>query len=103
MGKPVEWSPFIQLRVCTLNTDKKYVYLFGTSRTEGSADMKNLLGGKGANLAEMCRLGITVPSGFTISTEACTAFTAQGREHVTALIQTQVLQGKMCIRDRGKP
>ena len=76
-----------------MNTDKKYVYLFGTSRTEGSADMKNLLGGKGANLAEMCRLGITVPSGFTISTEACTAFTAQGREHVTALIQIQVLQG----------
>jgi hypothetical protein len=49
--------------------------------------MKNLLGGKGANLAEMCRLGITVPSGFTISTEACTAFTMQGREHVTALIK----------------
>ena len=40
--------------------------------------MKNLLGGKGANLAEMCRLGITVPSGFTISTEACTVFTELG-------------------------
>ena len=39
----------------------KYVYLFGTSRTEGAASMKNLLGGKGANLAEMCRLGITAP------------------------------------------
>ncbi len=49
-----------------------YVYRFGTSRTEGSAVMKTLLGGKGANLAEMCRLGINVPSGFTISTEACT-------------------------------
>ena len=45
-----------------------YVYLFGASRTDGAASMKNLLGGKGANLAEMCRLGITVPSGFTIST-----------------------------------
>jgi pyruvate,orthophosphate dikinase len=76
-----------------MNTEKKYVYLFGSSRTEGAADMKNLLGGKGANLAEMCRLGITVPSGFTISTEACTAFTMQGRGHVTALIQAQVLRG----------
>jgi pyruvate,orthophosphate dikinase len=55
----------------------KFVYLFGGARTEGSAAMKNLLGGKGANLAEMCRLGITVPSGFTISTEACTVFTQQ--------------------------
>ena len=57
-----------------------YVYLFGTSRTDGAASMKNLLGGKGANLAEMCRLGITVPSGFTISTEACTVFTEQGKD-----------------------
>jgi pyruvate,orthophosphate dikinase len=46
--------------------------------------MKNLLGGKGANLAEMCRLGITVPSGFTISTEACTVFTEQGKAHALA-------------------
>jgi pyruvate,orthophosphate dikinase len=62
-----------------MTTPSKFVYLFGNSRTEGAATMKNLLGGKGANLAEMCRLGITVPSGFTISTEACTAFTEQGR------------------------
>jgi pyruvate,orthophosphate dikinase len=76
-----------------MNASSKYVYLFGNSRTEGSADMKNLLGGKGANLAEMCRLGIAVPSGFTISTEACTAFTERGREPVLALIEAQVLQG----------
>ncbi len=76
-----------------MNATQKYVYLFGSSRTEGAADMKNLLGGKGANLAEMCRLGITVPSGFTISTEACTAFTKQGRDTVLALIKDEVLQG----------
>ena len=59
-----------------MTTRSKFVYLFGSSRTEGDATMKNLLGGKGANLAEMCRLGITVPSGFTISTEACTWYYA---------------------------
>ena len=71
----------------------KYVYVFGHARTEGAASMKNLLGGKGANLAEMCRLGIPVPSGFTISTEACTVFTEQGREASLALIRDEVLQG----------
>ena len=45
-----------------MSTSTKYVYLFGSTCTEGAASMKNLLGGKGANLAEMCRLGITVPS-----------------------------------------
>lgn len=76
-----------------MDTSQKYVYLFGSSRTEGSADMKNLLGGKGANLAEMCRLGITVPSGFTLSTEACTAFTELGRDKVLGLIHDEVLAG----------
>jgi pyruvate,orthophosphate dikinase len=70
-----------------------YVFLFGTSRTDGAASMKNLLGGKGANLAEMCRLGITVPSGFTISTEACTVFTEKGKEVALKLIEVEVLQG----------
>ena len=50
---------------------KKYVYAFGDENTEGTAEMKNLLGGKGANLGEMSSLGIQVPPGFTISTEAC--------------------------------
>ena len=68
----------------------QYVYRFGSQGTEGSAAMKNLLGGKGANLAEMCRLGITVPPGFTISTEACTVFTDKGREYVLGLIADEV-------------
>ena len=76
-----------------MDTSQKYVYFFGSSRTDGRADMKNLLGGKGANLAEMCRLGITVPSGFTLSTEACTAFTELGRDKVLDLIHNEVLAG----------
>ncbi|MFQ5839982.1 MAG: pyruvate, phosphate dikinase [Candidatus Methylomirabilales bacterium] len=56
---------------------KKYVYFFGQGRAEGKALMKDLLGGKGANLAEMTNLGVPVPSGFTITTEACVA-TLQG-------------------------
>ena len=70
----------------------KYVYVFGQSKTEGAADMKNLLGGKGANLAEMCKLGIAVPPGLTISTEACTIFTQQGADAVHKLIEAEVLQ-----------
>jgi pyruvate,orthophosphate dikinase len=50
---------------------RKYVYFFGGEHTEGKADMRNLLGGKGANLAEMSSLGINVPPGFTVTTEAC--------------------------------
>jgi len=49
----------------------KYVYSFGRKKTHGKAEMKNLLGGKGANLAEMSRLGVPVPAGFTITTECC--------------------------------
>ncbi len=52
----------------------KYVYTFGGKKAEGKADMKNLLGGKGANLAEMCLLGLPVPAGLTITTECCTAY-----------------------------
>nr|MCR5256524.1 pyruvate, phosphate dikinase [Acetatifactor sp.] len=55
---------------------KKWVYLF----TEGNADMRNLLGGKGANLAEMTNIGLPVPQGFTITTEACTQYYEDGRE-----------------------
>ena len=50
---------------------KKYIYAFAGEKTDGKADMKNLLGGKGANLAEMASLGIDVPPGFTISTDVC--------------------------------
>ena len=58
----------------------KFVYTFGGKTAEGKADMKNLLGGKGANLAEMCLLGLPVPAGLTITTEACTAYYANGCE-----------------------
>jgi len=54
----------------------KFVYLF----SEGRADMRNLLGGKGANIAEMTALGMPVPQGFTITTEACTQYYADGEE-----------------------
>ena len=53
---------------------KKFVYYFGGGKAEGSADMKNLLGGKGANIAEMTNLGIPVPAGFTLTTEVCTYY-----------------------------
>ena len=55
--------------------NNKYVYLF----KEGNASMRNLLGGKGANLAEMTNLGIPVPQGFTVTTEACTKFYDDGK------------------------
>ena len=52
----------------------KYVYLFGNKKADGNGSMKPLLGGKGANLAEMSRIGLPVPPGFTITTEVCTYF-----------------------------
>ena len=59
----------------------KWVYGFGGGKAEGKADMKNLLGGKGANLAEMANLGLPVPPGFTITTEVCTYFYANGESY----------------------
>ena len=58
----------------------KWVYSFGGENTEGAASMRDLLGGKGANLAEMCTLGLPVPPGFTLSTEVCTAYYDNGRK-----------------------
>ncbi|MBD3384479.1 pyruvate, phosphate dikinase [candidate division KSB1 bacterium] len=72
---------------------EKYVYTFGDGKAEGSADMKNLLGGKGANLAEMNRIGVPVPPGFTISTEACTIYNEQGREKAFDLIKNEIEEG----------
>ncbi len=63
----------------------KLVYRFGDGRADGSADMKNLLGGKGANLAEMSRLGLPVPPGFTITTEVCSWYNANGRTYPEGL------------------
>ena len=80
-----------------------HVYCFGRGRTDGSAAMKNLLGGKGANLAEMCRLGIPVPSGFTISTEACTLFTEQGAAAALQRIEAEVRAGVAFVeQEMGK-
>ena len=59
----------------------KYVYFFGAGKGEGDAGMKNLLGGKGANLAEMDKLGIPVPAGFTITTEMCTVYYKNNRQY----------------------
>ena len=61
--------------------NKKYVYFFGQGKAEGSAGMKNLLGGKGANLAEMTNLEIPVPAGFTITTEVCTAYYENNQQY----------------------
>ncbi|RWK23408.1 MAG: pyruvate, phosphate dikinase [Mesorhizobium sp.] len=63
----------------------KWVYTFGDGAAEGRAGDRNLLGGKGANLAEMCSLGLPVPPGFTITTEVCNAYYANGRSYPTAL------------------
>jgi pyruvate,orthophosphate dikinase len=70
----------------------KFVYFFSASRTEGGAGDKKLLGGKGANLAEMTTLGIPVPPGFTISTEVCTYYYANGNQY-PADLQAQIDKG----------
>ena len=69
------------------NMSKKYVYLF----SEGNSGMRELLGGKGANLAEMTNLGLPVPQGFTISTEACTQYYEDGRR-INEEIQAQIME-----------
>ena len=65
----------------------KYVYFFGGGKADGKADMKNLLGGKGANLAEMANLGLPVPAGFTIVTDYCNVYLQQGRKFSDELRQ----------------
>jgi pyruvate,orthophosphate dikinase len=63
----------------------KYIYAFGAGKAEGSAQLRNLLGGKGANLAEMASIGLPVPAGFTISTDVCTYFNAHDRNYPASL------------------
>ena len=70
--------------------DKKRVYTFGNGHAEGKADMRNLLGGKGANLAEMNLIGVPVPPGFTITTEVCTEYNEMGRDKVVELLKEDV-------------
>ena len=69
---------------------KKRVYLFGNGSAEGKAEMKNLLGGKGANLAEMNLIGVPVPPGFTITTDVCNEYYDLGREKVIASLKNEV-------------
>lgn len=69
---------------------KKRVYTFGDGKAEGRADMKNLLGGKGANLAEMNIIGVPVPPGFTITTEACTEYNLLGHKKIVELLKPEV-------------
>ncbi len=69
---------------------EKFVYFFGNGKAEGDAKMKNLLGGKGANLAEMNLIGVPVPPGFTITTEACTLFNDKGAEYIFKKITKEV-------------
>ena len=59
----------------------QYVYFFGGGKADGRADMKDLLGGKGANLAEMCRVGLPVPAGFTITTDVCNYYYANNNQY----------------------
>jgi pyruvate,orthophosphate dikinase len=72
---------------------EKHVYKFGNSTAEGSGKMKNLLGGKGANLEEMSLMGLPVPPGFTITTEMCIAYQNEGREVVVTKINEEVREG----------
>ena len=70
--------------------DKKRVYTFGNGQAEGRADMRNLLGGKGANLAEMNLIGVPVPPGFTITTEVCAEYYEMGQDKVVELLKNDV-------------
>jgi pyruvate,orthophosphate dikinase len=73
--------------VTATSTKTQFVYRFGDGKADGSADMRNLLGGKGAGLAEMTNLGVPVPPGFTITTDVCTAFYELDRSYPDGLEQ----------------
>ena len=70
---------------------EKRVYTFGNGKAEGKADMRNLLGGKGANLAEMNLIGVPVPPGFTITTDVCNEYFEKGKETVVSLLRDEVI------------
>ena len=70
--------------------EKKRVYTFGNGHAEGNADMRNLLGGKGANLAEMNLIGVPVPPGFTITTDVCSEYYEVGKDKVVELLKAEV-------------
>ena len=70
--------------------NEKRIYTFGNGQAEGKADMRNLLGGKGANLAEMNLIGVPVPPGFTITTDTCNEYFEKGKDQVVALLKDEV-------------
>ncbi len=74
-------------------SQKKRIYTFGNKQAEGNAEMRLLLGGKGANLAEMSRIGVPVPPGFTITTEVCTEYNTLGKDKVIELLKEDVEKG----------
>lgn len=78
---------------------KKRVYTFGNGQAEGKADMKNLLGGKGANLAEMNLIGIPVPPGFTITTEVCNEYYEIGKDKVVSLLKSDIEKSVKHVED----
>src|SRR2546428_708917 len=88
----------------------KYVYFFGGGKADGNGGMKPLLGGKGANLAEMMRIGLPVPPGFTITTEVCTYYYDHGKTYPkqlaaqveTSIVRLEALTGKR-FGDRENP
>ncbi|MDD6542620.1 MAG: pyruvate, phosphate dikinase [Prevotella sp.] len=78
---------------------EKRVYTFGNGKAEGRADMRNLLGGKGANLAEMNLVGVPVPPGFTITTDVCTEYFQKGKDDVVALLHDDVVKSVKMIEE----
>ena len=82
--------------------ETKRVYTFGNGHAEGRADMRNLLGGKGANLAEMNLIGVPVPPGFTITTDVCNEYFAKGKDAVVALLKEDVMRSVKGVEELMK-
>ena len=78
---------------------EKRVYTFGNGKAEGKADMRNLLGGKGANLAEMNLIGVPVPPGFTITTDVCNEYFEKGKDTVIKVLTSEVTKSVKHIED----
>ena len=83
-------STKLESKFNTVEYGKKKSYTFGNGKAEGKADMRNLLGGKGANLAEMNLIGVPVPPGFTITTEVCIEYYELGKDKVVELLKADV-------------
>jgi pyruvate,orthophosphate dikinase len=94
-------SPLVVERKERARVAKKYVYYFGDGKAEGTSNMKELLGGKGAGLAEMTNLGISVPPGFTISTEACVEYYKQGKKYPPGMWEASLQALKRVERSMG--